>query len=1408
MSKKRILSGLLVAAILITTIGIGLGTDQLTVSATKNNASSIAIADAMPKDTSAILGSDENPLTILEIVPNKTMAKIGYLIPGCEPIDMSKITTDESAITAYRSTIGGNGTGAGEVVNKVTKKFIDELPKDTVVNAIVYGDEKIAADLSITQDGNWKNYGTWNSNYSSYSEIGYYELVEENQGLFSLEGEGDDRRFVYAGPNQGNYNWVADETATDYTTDYDADQVWMKRTESHCYVYTEAVFTNNDLLVQGSFGKSSDEFTSQVITLTPAEVSSEEGLSLIDTADMIVIQTDTETSIVELWKNYNKAGAVYDASAPDTFGSNDDISWEAAMRIVRREASNHPAAMMIDRSKIERSGNTTNIWKMYLMLIQFGPKTFLELFEDDITAVNLNGTNTGSYKGATEWTSSTFMGNWVNGAFENMKYVQNPWITGTENGETLSESIYVTNGNNVIPHDYSTQKIYEAKNNKNIFDYIEAATGSRPEYITPSQAVAYILTDKGYKTQLNILEVEGCAQYYADDEDWNVYLSTIIPWFEGDYTEDIHVTKMTTAELNGDIDDLNANYDMILIGDKQDETNGASGYNDSALGNRIYTAVGDLASDPGTDGQTSSNARYEAVDISQKKLNEFRDYLLAGKPIIMADALYNGSTPDTNKMDSDSNIYELAASYQVNQPGTLLVKGADKFYNNKTQYFSSILWFAMANDHGEIQFFSGNGESGQPTKYTYETASDGTISNVTYLDSRTFIYRFMIKGVSGETYTAKLFIDQDGDGVYDASAKEVAKLHSLGQTDIPSEEIANLSVTELLTGTAVDATNLKPNTYYTLSRTLPQDFQGILPWKLEVTENSNIAIRDSKVDYTAVKAKASDKVQVNILQMNLSSDMSQEASTLFNSNASWRSAFLNFADTTTNTGAKFKKYLDCVDEYKINLQYQHNVEWYQKYGEGGSAGETVEQRTAAWKAELDTYDMLILGFNDMSTFTSNPVFYEGFKYFEEQGKSIIMSHDMVAAASVYQSRNWLYNDYVSEIRTMTGQRRRYLSADGSSYSYDKTQSLGRIINLLPSRSYRLDAYTNRYNTNDNLYITDIAEVSSASEYADNANYLYNLERTTGTHKDRVLSQTRFGWSTDYETTYVATANQGQITEYPYDIPSVIKVQSTHTQYFALDLESASDGDVVTWYNLTDARSIKYADGVAAVAGNSYNAANADGTGIYSSRDGDSQNNYYIYNKGNITYTGLGHYNNSGGVDTGLPDDEVKLFVNTMISAFRFTAAKPDVDITNESGSNNSNESVIYVDIDESNITMANDTQIPVQLKIRDDSFYDVTDRKYYLQMSDVNGADTSINNRVTAKGDGTALVLNANNSYDVTPADGVYTFHIPYGELREKGEVEIELLLTSEYQNNKNETVTTTTTKRVVVMPMPLFSLN
>lgn len=116
----------------------------------------------------------------------------------------------------------------------------------------------------------------------------------------------------------------------------------------------------------------------------------------------------------------------------------------------------------------------------------------------------------------------------------------------------------------------------------------------------------------------------------------------------------------------------------------------------------------------------------------------------------------------------------------------------------------------------------------------------------------------------------------------------------------------------------------------------------------------------------------------------------------------------------------------------------------------------------------------------------------------------------------------------------------------------------------------------------------------------------------------------------YLTTLISRVNKGPITTYPYEISEQQGVAQTHGQYYQLDLES---DDIVVWYAL-------------AGGGNSY----------YSKTYNDGRDNYYIYNKGNITYSGVGH-------KVGLSNNEIKLFTNTMIAAYRTGDSTLSIEVT-------------------------------------------------------------------------------------------------------------------------------------------------
>ena len=90
-----------------------------------------------PKNLNAELGTDENPYTILEIVPDTDSATVGYLIKDQEPIDVKQIgmTNKDDAGTAaniYNNAFGSDESKASEVDDYTTAHVFES---DNIVGA-------------------------------------------------------------------------------------------------------------------------------------------------------------------------------------------------------------------------------------------------------------------------------------------------------------------------------------------------------------------------------------------------------------------------------------------------------------------------------------------------------------------------------------------------------------------------------------------------------------------------------------------------------------------------------------------------------------------------------------------------------------------------------------------------------------------------------------------------------------------------------------------------------------------------------------------------------------------------------------------------------------------------------------------------------------------------------------------------------------------------------------------------------------------------------------------------------------------------------------------------------------------------------------------------------------------------
>lgn len=136
-----------------------------------------------------------------------------------------------------------------------------------------------------------------------------------------------------------------------------------------------------------------------------------------------------------------------------------------------------------------------------------------------------------------------------------------------------------------------------------------------------------------------------------------------------------------------------------------------------------------------------------------------------------------------------------------------------------------------------------------------------------------------------------------------------------------------------------------------------------------------------------------------------------------------------------------------------------------------------------------------------------------------------------------------------------------------------------------------------------------------------------------------------------ETLYTVLTNSGLISEYPYNLPSVMQLGVTHDQFYTLNLENP---DVVVWYNMI--RDYNLSD-----MGNS----DADNYNKYYQTnliDSDSWHHYYTYSVNNITYSGTGHSFAKNNYTPELSEQEQQFFINTMYKAFTGANHRPIIRI--------------------------------------------------------------------------------------------------------------------------------------------------
>ncbi len=755
-------------------------------------------------------------------------------------------------------------------------------------------------------------------------------------------------------------------------------------------------------------------------------------------------------------------------------------------------------------------------------------------------------------------------------------------------------------------------------------------------------------------------------------------------------------------------------------------------YNDANMNGLVYSHVGDygnvqywglIQSDYSFVDKTMY--RFPGNDLTTYKLAELKEFLNSGSPVIVADDFFtygggrsitpNGLPTAINggkvaftgvngenvygMLDTSTYLYQFVV-YAVHgrdaAKGEDIVGSADWAINWNTRPCRNFFYESGADAANLLNYINQQklylNLTTRPAEYSYTTMGNyGYIDAVTYLqpaqDGNYYLnYEFSISSLgvapATQTYDCRLYIDINNDGKFSKS----------------QEEITSLVITEITTGKVVeraaDGYHLYAGVPYRLSRALPSEYMGCIAWNLVVTAGNNPDIHASETGYTVVREKEGQKQELKILQV------TSGYSTGTNPNGGLNSNNVNLQEELANGTTVWGELLKNVPDFDLNITT------ISTYGDNGLVAKFKNDNTY-----LSQFDMLIFGFSDGFADIRYEPLLDAITAYANSGHCILLAHD-----TTFVQTSQLEGHFDYSRPNYEGGKRIPIDRDGNTSLFIDMQAMNwwgdaendarpRYLTQVVRNIGGMDVYGVTENgpaRNGNEIYRGSAEwntlVSSGKDMAfkpntyqtvtvpntQGASYIqlrewlrpneqynwgqtasctvntlycfniYNSDFFSGLHTGDYGGAAGNGYVGGECSTLVGKVNDGMITNYPYKIPDNFYAANTHGQYWALDLESDDDkdgeSDIVVWYTLND------------ITTNDNGVIRDD---FYSVSPYDASNCYYIYNKGNITYTGVGHTKVSS-------EQEVKLFINTMIASYVASIKNPSITIV-EDGSSNASE---------------------------------------------------------------------------------------------------------------------------------------
>lgn len=1212
----------------------------------------------------------EEDYVILEIVPDISYAQLGYWVAGSEPVEIFQIC--EAGGEKYEALKKLLGNNAYEEVSGLTQNQYNELEE-------IYGTstmEKYFPAENVTGSGiSGKRYTYQFTGESFLVNKNLLETKLEAEGIISAQGKSKVKVLTY--------------TASELNEATDASLAQLLDATDFIFVnqsYAKDIETQQKKLANLGDGKTANTFLTEDLEWNVVEkifsyVADKDGCTPIiydesiytnALADASVKTVDTHQYIVDRTVKYHSDGsAKSDVTVTDL--------------IKEKTGSGYT------KSNVAASNN--NAYKLFLMSAFRDPAEFYNIFFETERIQNGKTKLQSASNADTYWSTYSFVPTQgdLNTDTSTDPGDEAYWKSDMAIGVTLPSKNYVNC--NVLSLYTDSASFVSLLSNTESFAKLTNTSG------TDSTLAAMVAQIEEYEPKaytdgktFNVLELEP-ANGFEDTKELAVKIDRLIPYntYSNKSTMKLTITQMTTAEFIGKTDDLASSYDMIYIGDCIDglfKKDGKAYYGseNSDMTGVIYAHVGarslfqyDNRSGKGTSStsasgksngyalfassgdslgrQSSGELRYSGNDITSLKKTALENYVGTDLPVAVAASLMtdvSNTSESSSSMDSSikktdyfydttynnmyqfikdnkSEILSLAFNYRIAKEDEL-----DKQLNRLTAEKPSL----TINSMYSVNDSYGSDKLEDNLIFTF----DSTTSN------RKISFNYTIDSKKYTKFYATLYVDKNADGIYDTAEEKVGQKSCSNGTN-------------------------------TFTFSLNTNYHGAFSWKLEVRPTTNPGMKISQIGYGTIRFSDTSATArtVHVLQVQAVKASGKHATSWGLEKA--HNVQLTYDDSGKNSqtkteaandksyGAFDQEFYDLLHSSEVSKDFDIKVTLINLqefcYGASGSNSNGKWYDTYYGKnmsrADLQSsYDMIIFGFADSyrDMELNSRKCAQDVEAYIDAGKSVLFTHDLTSeinnenilgeteasrAGTYMETSNGKgFNRYLRDAMGLNRFGQNVSATNGSltGKGYDKTKSkeeFGFTYSALMQYCNFRFSYSGASN--------------SSMGYRGPYKNLYENFKSSNA-----------GWpdiDQGYATTRVTNVNNGQITKYPYDLSEyknsddTYTIAKTHGQYYQLNME---DSDVVCWYTLSDESS----------------------SGWYRTSPNDVSNNYYIYNKGNVTYTGVGH-----STAKSMTTFEKKLFVNTIIAALRAGVEGPTATITNGVNVPENGEDcfVVYADVD-------------------------------------------------------------------------------------------------------------------------------